>query len=230
MANWIRASYGPFANLSHQEMENIWDYPAHGTRWWITQDAVCVCVCDLAGGLENVNPLPPPQGSVSPGKTPNSRPSDVIRTLQPTAFPGSEGSTQPFLLTAGTTQSSETKLEFHPFPHSPAAETQLSLSLQPQALWTSSHLWSLTTPNSVGRKLDFHGLSRLSALITAATEDGLLTVWLPETFGTSWVGNMIYNQITGPFKNLIKCTYLLYPSTAVHKNSVFKFMEFTDLT
>ena len=40
-----------------------------------------MCVCDLAGGLENVNPLPPPQGSVSPGKTPNSRPSDVIRTL-----------------------------------------------------------------------------------------------------------------------------------------------------
>lgn len=82
---------------------------------------VCLCVCDLAGGLENVTPLPPPQGSVSPGKTPNSHPSDVIRTLQPAAFPGSEGSIQPFLLTAGTTQSSETKLEFHPFPHSPAA-------------------------------------------------------------------------------------------------------------
>ena len=32
------------------------------------------------------------------------------------------------------------------------------------------------TPNSVGRKLDFHRLSWLSALITAATEDGLLTV------------------------------------------------------
>lgn len=32
------------------------------------------------------------------------------------------------------------------------------------------------TPNSAGRKLDFHGLSWLSALITAAAEDGLLTV------------------------------------------------------
>ena len=41
---------------------------------------------------------------------------------------------------------------------------------------------------------------------------------------------LIYNQITGPFKNLIKCMHLLYPSTAVHKNSVFKSMEFTDLT
>ena len=80
-----------------------------------------VCVCHLAGGSENVTPLPPTQGSMSSGKTPNSSPSDVIRTLQPATFPGSEGSTRPFLLTAGTTQSSETKLEFHPFPHSPEA-------------------------------------------------------------------------------------------------------------